>query len=286
MNTAGRVDIHCHLLPMWDDGPRSMEDVLLMAQRAVENGVSGIFVTPHVGRDLSAMGLEVPAEAHRIPEAVQAVQEAIYKSGLELKLWPGAEVVIAPDLPERLDRDAHLTLGGWNRHILLELPPGVPWTRGVDDVLFKISLRGVTPIVAHPERYPDVQRDLANVRRAAARGVQFQLTAASIKGRGAERDTSERLLKEGLISFIASDAHSPHDVWPQQMEHILNALIGSEHCQSLYRNANALLPDSGISAKVPGNLELRSDKAETQSGRGLETQRKGLAGLWARLTSR
>ena len=248
MNSSRDVDIHCHLLPDWDDGPRSLNEALEMARRAANHGVSDIFVTPHVGRDLSAIGVRQTGAAHEIPSAVTALQSAVHEAGLELNLWPGAELVIASDLPARLEREPNLTLGSGNRYALVELAPGAPWTGGVDEILFQIALRGVTPIMAHPERYPDVQRDLSRVQQAAARGILFQLTAASLQSKGIVRDTSYRLLENGLVSFVASDAHTPHDVWPQQIQEILISLLGRDGCQRIRQNALALVPAAAHSS--------------------------------------
>ena len=41
------IDIHCHLLYGIDDGPRSLEDSLAMAELAVAEGITHMLVTPH-----------------------------------------------------------------------------------------------------------------------------------------------------------------------------------------------------------------------------------------------
>lgn len=254
MSSSRRADIHCHLLPQWDDGPRSLQSALNMARRAVENGLSDILVTPHVGRDLSGIGVGRIPPSRDIPAAVATLQTAIREDGLNLNLWPGAELVIAPDLPARLDAEPSLTTGRTKRYALVELLPGAPWTDGVDDVLFQIALRSITPIVAHPERYADVQRDFDVVTRAANRGILFQLTAASLRSKGTIRDTAYRLLDDGLISFVASDAHHMEDIWPQQVQKILIARLGEEGHRKLQANALALLPDSSLDNEIDASV--------------------------------
>ena len=242
MSASRNVDIHCHLLPQWDDGPRSLQAAVEMARRAAENGITDILVTPHVGRDLSGIGVrDIPA-ADEIPAAVRKLQNTLQGDGLNLKLWPGAELVIAPDLPDRIEKESNLTTGAQQRYALVELLPGAPWTDGVDDVLFQIALRGVTPIVAHPERYADVQRNFDLVQRAADRGILFQLTAASLLSKGKIRDTAHRLLDAGLISFVASDAHGAQDIWPQRVQEKMVARLGEAAYEKLQCNALALLP--------------------------------------------
>src|SRR5688500_7159720 len=81
-------DIHCHLLPDWDDGPRTLEQSLQMARRAADNHIRGILVTPHVGRELHGI---VERPAHEIPQATESLQQQLRANGIELELTAGAE---------------------------------------------------------------------------------------------------------------------------------------------------------------------------------------------------
>ncbi len=282
MSSSRKADIHCHLLPQWDDGPRSLESALKMARRAAENGISDILVTPHVGRDLSGIGIAKLPAAQKIPAAVTALQDAVRADGLTLNLWPSAELVLSPDLPAQLDREPGLATGRAQRYVLLELLPGAPWTDGVDDILFHVALRGLTPIMAHPERYSDVQRDVEVARRAASRGNLFQLTAASLLSKGAIRETAFRLLDAGLISFVASDAHQAEDIWPQQVEEILTARLGEEGCRKLQANALALVPDPSLDGEDGAFVVGPAQPVAQSGGDAAKSATEKAGSLWQR----
>lgn len=243
MALTPRIDIHCHLLPDWDDGPRNMAESLAMARRASASGVQTIVATPHVERE-SVSRPDRPAST--IAAAVQQLQQQIEAEGIDLRVLPGAEVALSPTLPSRLADEPWLCLGGqdgYNRHILVELPPGAPWTSEVDEVLFQIALRGVSPILAHPERYADVQRDIALARRAAERGVLLQITARSLaEDRSPAGQSARALAQAGLVSFVASDAHTSACGLMIEAASTLTALLGVEGAQQvLVENPRRLL---------------------------------------------
>jgi len=225
------ADIHCHLLPAWDDGPSSPEESLRLASRLAQSGVSTVFVTPHVDREEI---VRVGRRASEIGRAVQELQGQVRQAGLPLQLIPGAEVMLSPGLPARIADEPWLCLGGEQmgaatRHILVELGPGAPWTPEVDALLFQIALQQVTPILAHPERYPDIQRDISIARSLAGRGVLLQISAASLlSSHGATASTARALLREGLAAFVASDAHSAQGVVLEPACAQVEALLGPQ----------------------------------------------------------
>lgn len=207
MSYQPQVDIHCHLLPDWDDGPRNLDEALAIARSAAEAGLQAIVATPHVDREMIS---RPDRPAHEIPAAAQRLQHEIEAAGIGLRVLPGAEVTLSPGLPSRLADEPWLCVGGLGRHVLLELPPGAPWTGDVDEVLFQIALRGVTPILAHPERYQDMQRDASLAQRVAGRGVLLQVTAHALAhDQGPAGQAAKCIVKAGLASFVASDTHTP-----------------------------------------------------------------------------
>lgn len=131
------------------------------------------------------------------------------KEGLDLQVKPGAELHIHEDLPRFFQEGEAMTLGDQGPYILLELPSDmVP--AGLDRYLFNLQLAGMNPIIAHPERNPDVQADPERMAKAVSAGVMLQVTADSLIGdfgRKAHR-CAEKLLNLGMAHLVASDAHS------------------------------------------------------------------------------
>lgn len=223
MDVILEADLHCHLLPDWDDGPRTLELSLEMASRASQCGVRRIVVTPHVGR---AFG-PVERSAGDIPAATSALQREIRANGIDLELVPGAEIMLSvPDLPTRVKNEPWLTVGGGNRYLLVEAPTNV-WSDTADNLLFELSLGGLTPIIAHPERLTDVQKDIGIMERAVERGAVLQVTARSLVGSNRPaKECSHRLLRAGLVSLVASDAHKAQHLWPPETVSALREIVG------------------------------------------------------------
>jgi protein-tyrosine phosphatase len=193
------IDLHCHLLPGIDDGPRSMDGALALARAQVAAGVSTVAATPHVSWDM-------PTDAAAIDVGLADLRAALADEGIPLEVVRGAEIDVHQAEELNDEELSALALGG-GRWLLLEAPlrPGVALERAALDLLD----RGHRVLLAHPERSPLLQRDPALLRRLARAGALTQVTAGSLLGRfgrTVQRFTDE-LLELGLVHTIASDAH-------------------------------------------------------------------------------
>lgn len=199
------TDIHSHILPGFDDGASDECEFLEMVRCALNHGTSRMVATPHC--DLEAS----PVRPEDVRAAVRGCRERLRELGWELDLLPGMEVRINSGLyvMAREDGDLHdLTLGENGRYILVDLPlADAPLV--MEETLFRIQLRGLRPILAHPERNRYLAENLGKVRELHERGIILQVNAGSLRGmygRTARR-TALALLDEGLASLVASDAH-------------------------------------------------------------------------------
>lgn len=129
-----------------------------------------------------------------------------------IQLDQGYEPLLTPGLADRLEAGERSTFAG-SRAVLVELPFG-GWPQHAESSLFSLRVAGYMPVLAHPERYVDVQKDPELALAVAGRGVVLQLTAASfvgVYGKGAQRSV-RRLLNEGLARgvplLLATDADS------------------------------------------------------------------------------
>ena len=126
-----------------------------------------------------------------------------------MRILPGAEYRLEPDLPERLARGELLTLCDGGRFLLVELPAAFvpPYA---ERALYELQLQGVTPIVAHPERNAVFCRRPDLLQALVSRGVPAQVTAGSLTGMfGREiARAAFSFLGRGLVHLLASDAHS------------------------------------------------------------------------------
>jgi protein-tyrosine phosphatase len=197
------IDLHCHILPGIDDGPQTVEDTLELARAAAAAGTQTMVATPHVSWDWTN-NTSASIAAH-----VEEVNATLTQAGIGITVVPGAEVALtrAIDLPD--DELAALTLGGgpW---LLLECPLS-PIAAGLEMGIETLRRRGHDHIVlAHPERIPAFQRDPDLLERLVGDGFLTSVTAGAFAGRfGKDVERfARRLLAEGLVHDVASDAHS------------------------------------------------------------------------------
>ncbi len=195
------IDLHTHLLPGIDDGPSSVADAVAMARIAVEAGTGTIVCTPHVHPSYPGVTPEV------IHRGVAELREALAVEEVPLEILPGAEISL-DRLPELSDQDLRaLTLGGGD-WLLLELPFH-GWPFSLPQMLYDLEVRGFGGVLAHPERAESVQLSPDRLRDVVGRGALVQVTASSFTGEHGPRAkrAAAGLMRQGLVHFLASDAH-------------------------------------------------------------------------------
>ena len=195
------LDTHLHILPGVDDGPRTLEEALALARTLVAQGVFAAVATPHSNDEFPRH------DALEIFARVQELQRVLQREDIPLRLYAGHEVLIRPGLVEEVRQGRVATLNG-SRYLLLEFWTST-WLPETERVIFELLAAGIVPLIAHPERYEAVQRDPERLAGLLRQGALAQLVAGSLlgmQGRRAQR-CAERLLRRGLITCIASDAH-------------------------------------------------------------------------------
>ncbi|HEX3455790.1 MAG TPA: CpsB/CapC family capsule biosynthesis tyrosine phosphatase [Gaiellaceae bacterium] len=197
------IDLHSHILPGVDDGPTTIEESLEIARRAAADGVRIIAATPHVRDDY-------PTSAETMERLVAEVRKAVLEAEIPVDVRPGGEIAI--DWLDRLSEDdiGRFGLGGSPRYLLVEFPYS-GWPLSLHEWIFQLVTREITPVIAHPERNADVQRDPSELRPLVDAGALVQVTAASLDGRiGRSAKTAAfELIDRGLAHLLASDAHTP-----------------------------------------------------------------------------
>jgi len=192
----GMVDIHCHLLPGVDDGSKNWDMTLEMCRMAQQDGVSHIVCTPHANH-----AYQYDRASHqRLLDELRA-----RFSGLEFSL--GCDFHLSYENISDAFRHPERYAIGETRYLLVELSEFSIFNVG--NTLFELQTAGLTPIITHPERHPQLQRKPETVEDFCARGCLVQITANSLTGawgRTAQK-VSEQLLKADCVHFIASDAH-------------------------------------------------------------------------------
>jgi protein-tyrosine phosphatase len=198
------VDLHLHLLPGVDDGPRDEAASLIHAARMAEEGVHEATVTPHVGHPW------FPLDVFDIPERTRALQSALDAAGIDLRLHPGGELY--PDGAARLDAAeldvvAHGPEGA--RWVLLEVP-----FSGIGERFLRSCAHvrecGFGLLIGHPERAAGfLAEGHALLRDELDAGALLQVNVCSLLGRqGPEAHAGAlELVREGHAFVLASDGH-------------------------------------------------------------------------------
>jgi protein-tyrosine phosphatase len=202
------VDIHCHLLPGIDDGAQDVEESLAMARLAVEDGTTTVIATPH------QLGNFEHNRGDDIRQRVTQLQQRLDSANLPLRLLPGADVRIEAGFIERLMCGDVLTLGDHRRHVLLELPHELYLP--LEPVIIELARRQIVGILSHPERNEGILRQPEVLMPLVEAGCLMQITAGSLCGSFGNlcQRFSEYLLTEGMVHFVATDAHGPQSRRP------------------------------------------------------------------------
>ena len=197
------IDLHHHLLPGIDDGPATPSETLAAAERAAHDGVRTIAATPHVREDHPCVR---PSE---LAERSQEVADGLARSGVPISVVVGGEVDLSW---AQAASDEALRLVSYAQRgtdLLVETPYGhLPST--FESLLFELQVRGYRILLAHPERNPTLQSDLARLEALVRRGILVQLSGEAIVPRGSGSRSAAlavELLERGLAHVIASDAH-------------------------------------------------------------------------------
>ncbi|MBC8402701.1 MAG: hypothetical protein H8E14_14540, partial [Candidatus Marinimicrobia bacterium] len=197
------IDFHNHVLPGADDGSKSLEMSLSMLRTAAEQGITDVINTIHYQHP--KMG-DFAITNEDLQDRIAELQTEVDKAGIPIKLHQGAEVFYLPNLVE-LSKDPVTTIGN-GKYMLVEFQlHQLP--EGYRDVLFNLVMSGVTPIIAHPERYNPIQRDIDIIRDLIQAGCLIQIDGGSLTGSLGQsaKKAAVDILQQGLCHLIGSDAH-------------------------------------------------------------------------------
>ena len=234
------TDLHTHILPGMDDGPKTLADAMALVERAAIQGVDHIALTSHFHCENES----VEAYLARREIAFSALREVCPR---ELSLKRGCEVYFSPRLlTENVEA---LCLEG-TKVLLLELPV-LQKPAFLREVLTALSQKGITPLIAHVERYQYVAQDPVILADWVELGALIQVNAQSVLDGGLAR----KLIKWGLCHVVASDAHlirhRPVNLRPA-LDMVAKAL-GTEKARELEVNAADLFSGRAV---VPGPYRM------------------------------
>ena len=196
------LDIHSHILYGIDDGSKTLENTIEMLGIAILDGTKKIVATPHYNTGY----FETPY--NKVCEYVDKLNETLLQKDINIEVIAGQEVFLNKFTIKNLENNVIGTIGK-SSYMLVEFPLG-----SIDEdaiaLLYELKLRGIRPIVAHPERYRYVIDNYEIINKFIDEECLFQINSGSLTGLYGEKvqKTAEFLVKNGIYNFVGSDAHS------------------------------------------------------------------------------
>ena len=199
------IDIHTHIIPGIDDGCRSVDESIKTLEKLKELGFSKVILTPHY----------IDNSSYCVNNSIKKGKLDILKNKLKekeiaLELYLGNEIYINSDIDKLISEDNVHSLNN-TKYLLIEFPLSNE-INNIEDYLHELKVKGYIPVIAHPERYTYFQDDYKKVDRLCDEGVLFQSNYASIMNKYGKKAGKllKYMLKNNMISFLATDVHHPN----------------------------------------------------------------------------
>lgn len=227
------VDLHSHLIWDIDDGSKSKEMTINMLRQAVDGGTKKLVLTPHYLPGY----YEVPIT--EVKEKAKELSLLTKEEGLDIEVYCGQEVYFTENMLGYFENGIIGTINE-SRYMLIEFNMRSFSVKEVIEILYELQLKGIVPVIAHPERYHKFIKSPSLINEFIKEGFLFQLNIGSVTGDFGKdvKKTAEVFLKNKIYSFFGSDAHRDEKRNP-------NMSIGSEALKAMDSNYFRYLKASG-----------------------------------------
>jgi protein-tyrosine phosphatase len=220
------IDIHCHVLPEVDDGPKSWDTAIEMCRMAAQDGIRHIVATPHANNQYSYDRGYLSRLLEQLRQRVGATPEFSL----------GCDFHLSYENLERVLEEPRLYTIGETNYLLVELSNySIP--ANLADCFRRLGDRGLTPILTHPERNPILQQAPQRVLEYADQGCLIQVTASALTGFWGDRPEAiaRWLLDRSAVHVLATDAHETRRRLPNLSEAraVVEEVAGAEYATAL-----------------------------------------------------
>ncbi|EGP66076.1 protein-tyrosine-phosphatase [Streptococcus sp. oral taxon 056 str. F0418] len=236
------IDIHSHIVFDVDDGPRNLADSRALLEESYRQGVRTIISTSHRRKGM----FETPE--NKIAEHFKLVQEIAKEISDDLTVLYGAEIYYTSDVLDKLEKKIIPSLAD-TRYALIEFSMTTPY-KEIHTALSNVLRLGITPVVAHIERYHCLENDEKKVRDLIDMGCYMQINSSSVlkpKLFGDKykfmKKRARFFLEKDLVHFVASDMHNLDDRPPYMEEayQIISKKYGVAYAEQLFRKNQEIL---------------------------------------------
>ncbi|MCC9743404.1 tyrosine protein phosphatase, partial [Streptococcus agalactiae] len=201
------IDIHSHIVFDVDDGPKTLEESLSLIEESYRQGVRIIVATSHRRKGM----FETPEDI--IFKNFSIVKHEAEKRFEHLQILYGGELYYTSDMLEKLKLKQIPTLNN-TKFALIEFSMQTSW-KDIHTALSNVLMLGITPVVAHIERYNALENQKERVKEIINMGCYTQINSSHILKQKLFNDKHKRFkkraryfLKENLVHFVASDMHN------------------------------------------------------------------------------
>jgi len=236
------IDFHNHVVPNIDDGSISLDMSIQMIEKAFKDGFTTIINTIHLNHPT------VHVDKNKIKsynDSCKNLEKECAKRNIFVKIIPSAEVYYDEQI---LDMCLQNNVLINEKYMLIEFNPSItPYM--LEENFYQLQLRGIIPIIAHPERYNMVQRNINIIKSWIKKGYLIQINSKSIIDKNKILNaTINKIIKDGLFHLIGSDAHNDgkRNFCLKECLAFLEKKYGKQVCSQLIDNSDNLLNDKAI----------------------------------------
>ena len=218
------VDIHSHILYGIDDGSKTLEESIEIIKQHIEMGFKEIILTPHYIENS-----KYETDNKEKKKLLQKLKRELKKQNIDIKLYLGNEVFVNGTIEINKEKIEKLNN---SKYLLIEFPMEKQ-PKNINNIIYELKIQGITPVIAHPERYTFVQEKPNIVDEWIEEGALLQSNYGSIVGVYGEnaKKAVKKLLKKNVISVLATDIHYPNNKIYQNIEKSrkkIKKIIGEE----------------------------------------------------------
>jgi protein-tyrosine phosphatase len=270
------IDLHCHILPGIDDGPKTLKESLEIARIFEQAGYSHAVATPH-----AVPGTTWMPKPEEIRCQLSELNQAIIKEGIKLKVLMGMEVALDPNIADLLDQGHVKPLAGTS-YVLIE-PPFQRLPLGWERAIFGVLSKGFKVLLAHPERCAQLTSNLDLCDELIESGVYLQVNWDSFLGHHGRTTQKMAIYLAGksYIHCLATDSHeskSRNASQVQRAAETIEELIGPWNLQLISReNPIRVLRNEALKSMERQEIQVTGTKKRkwrfwSQRGSGILAQ--------------
>ena len=196
------IDFHNHTIPNLDDGSKSIEMSIDMYKNAEAQGITDVINTVHYQHPKMD---DKDTSSEYVLNEIKKMQEELDNAGINIKIHSASEVFYLPNLTDILENE----ITTFGNYMLIEFQT-FTMPESFEKEFYNLQLKGITPIIAHPERYRKVQENVDIVDTWLDRGYLLQMDCGSILQHFGSKvyKVTKSILEKGSFHLIGSDAHN------------------------------------------------------------------------------